>query len=163
MTFAPTVINNYIWDNMQLMDPDFTAGYGSIVPFFPLYDNQSGNQKWADKTYVVYDIMSPARRPGLYAVKRAQLLYSIRGTVPDIFTFRELIVDIIDRDDDAGKDINDWAGVNVPDNNLYFHRFFVNEVNWSSEVTLSKDTRQPVTKDLIVEFFYHKPQYNESA
>jgi hypothetical protein len=163
MTFAPTIINNYIWDCMQVLDPVLTAGYAGIVPFFPLYDNQAGNAKWGTKPYAVYDIMSPARKAGLYAVKRSQMLYSIRGTVPDLFTFRDLIIDIIDRDDDAGKDVNEWAGINAPDNDLYFHRFAVNEVNWSSEITIAKDTRQAVTKDLIVEFFYHKPQYRESA
>lgn len=154
-TFAPVVINNYIWNEFKSIDPDFTDTYGDVVPFFPLYDNMAGDSKWSNRTYAVYDIMSTNRRSPFYVVKKSQLLYSIRGTVPDILYFRDIVSQIIDRGDDAGKDVNEWAGESVINNQVFFHSFETHEVNWSAEVTLAKDTRQPVTKDLIVSFDYH--------
>lgn len=160
--FAPVLINNYIWHEIISLDAAFASRY-SNVPFYPIYDNKGGNAKWDGKPYVVYDTMTIKRRQPLYVTKRENLLYSIRGTVPEILYFKDLINYIIDRQDDAGKDLNAWAGENVVNNKIYFHSFATNELNWSSEITEVQDTRQPVTKNLILEYDYHFARYHNDG
>lgn len=156
--FAPVVINNYVWYEMQRIDPAFTGRYDA-VPFFPLYDNQAGNSKWGNKSYVVYDPIKARRKTPFYPVKRESLLYSVRGIVPEVLYMRDLLDYVLDRGDDAAKDLNEWAGENVVNNQVFIHSFSTTETNWSSEITTAKDTRQPVTKNLIVDYEYHLARY----
>lgn len=161
--FAPLIINNYIWSEMSSIDPAFTGRYENILPFFPIYDSQAGNAKWGNKPYVIYDNIIQKRKWPLYVVKKEQMLYSIRGSIPEIFYFKDLINHVIDRQDDAGKDINEWAGENVVNHRVFFHCFYTSETNYSSEVTNVKDTRQMISKDLFVEYDFHLARYHRDG
>ena len=161
--FVPTVLNGYAWDAVSGIDATLHGQYGGIRPFFPLYDNTAGNSTWGNKCYVVYDTIMRIKRFPLAAIKKAEVLYSVRGPVPELLEFTNLLVWILDRGDDAAKDVNEWAGSNVINNSVFLHRIDVHEVNWSPEITNVTNSRQMYVKNLVVSVEYHLDQlFNEN-
>ena len=154
--FPPAIINSYVWAQFEENAPVFSAQYGSIVPIFPVYDAKAGDASWGNKSYIVYDNMARVRSGVFYGVRKEQLVYSIRGDIPEIFALRDLITDVLDRGDDTAKDINEYAGENLENPYIFFHDFKVFQQDFTNEKTDKHSTRQFYSTDLIIEYQYHQ-------
>jgi len=123
--FAPVVVNNYLWSVMKLMEPSLSSSsnYGSTIPFLPLGDAAAGTLGWGDKTYVIYDRMFKAMKDPSYWVKCEEVKYQLKAKEQDTFIWGSAIQQILDRHDDAAKDVNDWIRSNGGDNAypIFFH------------------------------------------
>lgn len=160
--FPPAIINAYVWEQFTQNAPNFVAPYQGITPIFPVRDNMGGNYPWGSRPYIIYDNMARIRTSRFYGIRKEQLFYSIRGDVPEIFTVRDLITDILDRADDTAKDINHFAGENLENPLIFFHDFKVFQMSNTNEKTDAVSNRQYYTTEMIIEYQYHQQSiYNE--
>lgn len=160
--YPPAIINKYLWQQFIDNAPNFVSQYNGIVPIFPVRDSLGGDATWGTKPYIVYDNMARVRTARFYGIRKEQLLYSVRGDVPQIFMLRDLITDVLDRGDDTAKDINAYAGENLNNPQIFFHDFKVFQMSATSEKTNNITNKQFFTTELIVEYQYHQQSiYNE--
>lgn len=161
-TPAPLPVNGYLWDTILRIDPTMAAAYDGKRPFFPMSDQAAGKAQWENKAYVVYDRMFSFNRSGsFYPIKNEQLMYSIKGTEVELFQWGSAVQMILDRQDDAGKDVNNWIRNNggsavYP---IYFHSLRVHQTfrGLSGEAQNIRDesTRAKIVTDFIVSMEYH--------
>lgn len=144
---APT-INKYVWDILK-SDPTLSAKYdkyratygANFIPFFPVYDNNAGDSSWGSECYVLYDSLRPRSNRPIVTEKREQILYTIVGTIPEIFEFRDTILNVLDF----------WADLKFTKDG-----FRVNAVeSWQNDRTRGRDSiRQTYSLVLTVEVNY---------
>ena len=188
------IINLYVWEQFKTHAPTFynlygpTSGGPDIVPFFPAPANNLPTAVIEnDLPYVMFDKFSRVRGGSggykyFYPVKTDQMRYTIvGGSLYDInrnqqdryattINLTSLIQSILDREDDAAKDINEFTRT-LPDYNspsypelskYYFHCVNVYQSGFT-------DTQQDVsdfmeynpTRDLVIKYDYHSKQFNE--
>ena len=162
-----------------------TSGGPDIIPFFPAPANNLPTAVIDnDLPYVMFDKFSRIRGgyKYFYPIKTDQMRYTIvGGSLYDInrnqqdryattINLTSLIQNILDREDDAARDINeftktlpDYNDPNYPElNKYYFHCVNVYQSGFT-------DTQQDVsdfmeynpTRDLIIKYDYHAKQFNE--
>lgn len=149
---APIVVNKYLWDTMKTIQPNLSQSrnYGQTLPIFPLGDSASGKKSWENKTYIIYDRMFKPMKDPFYQIKCEEIRYHLKAKEQDTFIWGSAIQSILDRQDDAGKDINDW----IRDNGgseiypIYFHSVRLYQVS-SSLATEGENQR-----DLSVRPYY---------
>ena len=126
------VVNRYLWSELQKADSTLTNQYSSFPngPIFPINDANAGHSQWGDKPYLIY---TQAFRVwhGHYVTKKATYIYSLKAKPDEIFNWGTTIERILNRQDDAAKDINEFNS-NQPLNKqipVYFHnvRVYQNE------------------------------------
>lgn len=140
---------------MCKLEPGLNLQYGSIVPIFPISDAQSGNKQWGDKPYFIY---TQAFRVwhGLYVTKRSTFIYNLKAKPEDIFTWSTYVQKILDRQDDAAQDINDF-NLSLPESKrvpVYFHslRVYQSEPPESSNSTIAPMTK--VQLNILTEYHF---------
>jgi hypothetical protein len=185
------IINLYVWEQFKTYAPAFynlygpTSGGPDIVPFFPAPANNLPTAVLDnDLPYIMFDKFSRVRSgyKYFYPIKTDQMRYTIvGGSLYDInrnqqdryattINLTSLIQNILDREDDAARDINeftktlaDYNDDNYPElNKYYFHCVNVYQSGFT-------DTQQDVadfmeynpTRDLIIKYDYHAKQFNE--
>jgi hypothetical protein len=185
------IINLYVWEQFKTYAPAFynlygpTSGGPDIVPFFPAPANNLPTAVLDnDLPYIMFDKFSRVRSgyKYFYPIKTDQMRYTVvGGSLYDInrnqqdryattINLTSLIQSILDREDDAAKDINeftktlpDYNDANYPElNKYYFHCVNVYQSGFT-------DTQQDVsdfmeynpTRDLIIKYDYHAKQFNE--
>lgn len=185
------IINLYVWEQFKTHAPAFynlygpTSGGPDIVPFFPAPANNLPTAVIDnDLPYVMFDKFSRVRGgyKYFYPIKTDQMRYTIvGGSLYDInrnqqdryattINLTSLIQSILDREDDAARDINeftktlpDYNSPNYPElSKYYFHCVNVYQSGFT-------DTQQDVsdfmeynpTRDLIIKYDYHSKQFNE--
>ena len=149
-------VNRYIWDTMKRIDPALDQEYGGIVPFFPLADSRGGDANWGDKPYIVYDITTRKRQNRFYPKHAIQIYYFIRGQAQDVIVWSNAIQHIIDREDDAAKDVNSFMADKHPDEaNVYFHTFNSFMMDQVNDKRMDHAVQQFYTMSMIVEATYH--------
>jgi hypothetical protein len=159
----PTIaINHYLWDTMKKIDPDLQAQYQDVVPFYPLGDSSSGNEPWNDKPYFIYDRVFRFSGKPFYPDKRESTLYYLKAREIDSLQWSAALQLILDREDDAAKDVNDWIRsqgdfLNYP---YYFHNIRVYQSRSSSPSSEGKtrdfSTVQPYyITEFMVDTHYH--------
>lgn len=182
-TKAPSFYNSYAQSSGGVQDefiPFFPAGTTSIPGF--IVDG--------DLPYVIFDKFSKVRTGSykyFYPIKSDQMRYTIYGgsmgqygqgihggITPDYTNDRygstinltSLITLILDREDDAANDINEFAGNLYENSSDYFkYRFHCINVFQSGYAESQQDVANLMeyrpTRDLIIKYDYHSPQYNE--
>ena len=192
MVYRPeNIINLYVWEQFKTYAPAFynlygpTSGGPDIVPFFPAPANNLPTAVLDnDLPYIMFDKFGRVRSgyKYFYPIKTDQMRYTVvGGSLYDInrnqqdryattINLTSLIQSILDREDDAAKDINeftktlpDYNDANYPElNKYYFHCVNVYQSGFT-------DTQQDVsdfmeynpTRDLIIKYDYHAKQFNE--
>ena len=146
-------INGYLWSVMKEIEPTFSKQYGQTIPFFPLSDAKSGTKSWENKPYVIYDRMLRTTSNSFYPIKRENLLYYVNGDAKDSLEWGMAIQYILDRMDDAAKDINDWNSNQAEVSGVFFHHLKV----FQSDSTNIRDfsVKQYYITQFIVEAEYH--------
>lgn len=158
---APLAVNGYLWDTIKSIDTTFNKKYGTRIPFFPLGDAASGVKAWEKKAYVVYDRMFKFNRSPFYPIKHEQIIYSVKGNEQDILEWGAAIQIILDRSDDAGKDINNWIRANGGNDEypIYFHELHVHQTlpqtASSSENIRDISSKPSYIADFFVDMKYH--------
>lgn len=165
MTFAnftlPAItINGYLWSVMKQIEPTFQKQYGTKIPFFPMSDSATGTKSWENKTYVIYDRMLRVTGSPFYPIKKEHLLYAIKGKEEQTLEWGMALQYILDRQDDAAQDINDWNRQQETPSNVYFHSLRVFQTGESR--TRDFSNRPFYITEFIVEAEYHLTDSIES-
>jgi len=185
------IINLYVWEQFKTHAPAFynlyapTSGGPDIVPFFPApANNLSTEYLENDLPYIMFDKFSRVRSgyKYFYPVKTDQMRYTIvGGSLYDInrnqqdryattINLTSLIQNILDREDDAARDINeftktlpDYNNANYPElNKYYFHCVNVYQSGFTdTQQDVSNFMEYNPTRDLIIKYDYHSKQFNE--
>jgi len=160
---APIIVNNYLWSVMKLIEPTLTQSknYGTTIPFFPLGDSNSGKKGWENKSYVIYDRMFKAMKDPFYPIKCEEIKYHLKAKEQDSFIWGSAIQQILDRQDDAGKDVNNWirnngGSVKYP---IYFHSLRVFQLSESMPTDPGNvrdlSSRPYYISEFIIDMKYH--------
>lgn len=158
---AALPINGYLWDTMKKIEPSLVNTYGQKIPIYPLGDAASGNKSWENKTYLIYDRMFTIMKNSFYPIKCENIHYFLKAKEADTLLWGSAIQMILDRTDDAGKDINNWIRQNGGSEEypIYFHKLRVNQV--SSSMASAKENLRDFTNmpfyisEFIVDAEYH--------
>ena len=165
-SYPEVAINRFVWeqfrlDSLKSASASYLGGFDynayTSIPFFPLEDNLAGTAKWGDKPYVRYDSFLRPRSSlrSFYPIKAAQMIYSIKGGVEDVFEWRDFIVNVLDREDQAAKEVNEYAGQNLDNYYTWFHRINAMQLNSVNESSPSASQRKTYSTDLIIRYDYH--------
>ena len=186
------IINLYVWDQFKVYAPQFTSLYppssggSEIVPFFPSpASNLPSHVLENDLPYIVFDKFSRIRGgyKYFYPIKTDQMRYTVHGgSLWNVNKFQQdrfettynltaLIQNILDREDDAAQDINEFAKT-LPGyaqsqdgkdlNQYYFHCINVYQSGFTdNQQDVSDFMEYNPTRDLIIKYDYHSPQFNE--
>jgi len=182
------IINRYVWEQFKTQAPSFynlypqTVGGNSLIPFFPAgAGNIPPEIIDGDLPYIVFDKFTKVRTgmyKYFYPMKSEQMRYtiyggSLYGDSPNgsdrygtTINLTSLITIILDREDDAARDINQFAG-ELYDNTsdyfkYYFHCINVFQSGYAeSQQDVSNLMEYRPSRDLIIKYDYHAPQYNE--
>lgn len=193
MVYHPEqIINRYVWEQFKTYAPAFynmyapTSGGPEIVPFFPApASNVPAEMIESDKPYIVFDKFTRVRDRGtLHSVKTDQMRYTIVGGIIDgtragqpygqrdryatTIDLSSLIYRILDREDDAAKDINEFAKT-LPgyseSSDMYKYYFHTINVYQSGFTDTQSDVENFIeynpSRDLIIRYNYHFKQFNE--
>lgn len=152
----PTLyVNKYLWAQMCSIDTSLPTTYDNIVPFFPLADSRAGDAGWGSKPYVVYDVLFKMRGKAFYPVKKAQIMYFVRGSAEDVIAWSNAISVILDREDSAAKDINNHFSDLSTNTGVFFHRLRVLQIDMVNDNRQDLTVRQQYTGSMVVEMEYH--------
>lgn len=156
-SYPEIAINKYVWHQFEIAKPAIYANYTAIIPFFPVSDIKAGDTAWGEKPYIVYDSMmtSRTRNKYFYPVKSAQMIYSIKGSITEIYEWRDFISNVLDREDIAARDVNKYAGANSLDLNAYFHCINTNQINYIGQTSKISGQIKEYSTDLVIRYDYH--------
>lgn len=191
------VINRYVWEQFKTQAPAFynlypeTVGGSQLIPFFPAgAGNVPPEILENDLPYIIFDKFTKVRTGSykyFYPVKSEQMRYTIYGgslygeaangadRYGTTITLTSLITLILDREDAAADDINEFAeelyddypvsaSASVYDYLKYrFHCINVFQSGYAeSQQDVSNLMEYRPSRDLIIKYDYHSRQYNES-
>lgn len=147
MPFPPHWINAYLFNKLGNDYGPTRVGIGpdqTIVPFFvtsstnrdEIYQQLKSNTGLVQPTMITYDRLMRFRVSPFYGVKREQLIYTIYGSLPSVQNINVIVSQLLDREDVAAQEVNDWArdngislnGEAVPAN-VFFHNFRVYQID----------------------------------
>lgn len=141
-------INNYVWQNLRLdtaLDAkydQYRTKYGNgFIPFFPVFDNHAGDISWGSECYVLYDNLKLRPNRDVFKEQREQILYTVVGPIPELFEFKDAILNQFDN----------WEGTT-----LLVDGYRVTDVNaWQSTGTSGRDKlRQTYSTTIVLEVNY---------
>jgi len=157
--YPEVLINNFVWSKFQTNKSSIYSQYpAGTVPIFPFTDSKAGDQTWQNKAYIVYDSYIRPRtgsKKYFYPIKGGQLNYSIRGSVSQIFEWRDFIHDLLDREDVAAQEINNYGAANYPSNHIYFECINAYQNTLTNSTTKDSTLRQQMIANLIIRYDYH--------
>jgi hypothetical protein len=169
---VPTLaVNGFLWDTMQQIynanieenEQKLADKYDGKVPFYPIGDSAAGDEPWDKNPYFIYDRVFRFSSKPFYEHKRENTLYYLKAREIDSLEWSSVIQTILDREDDAAKDINDWIRAQEDGNDLYpvyFHNIRVYQSRSSSPSSDGKirefSTIQPYyISEFMVDMHFH--------
>jgi len=157
MSYPELILNSYMWKQFELAKPSIYANYSNLTPFFPISDIKAGDTAWGRKPYVVYDSFTKARtaRKYFFPVKAGQMMYSIKGNISDIFEWRDFMINVLDREDVAAKDVNEYAGEYLSNTRIFFHCINASQTNYVYNTTEQQGQNKMYSANLVVKYDYH--------
>lgn len=155
-SYPESAINKYVWKQFELAKQQIYSMYSNI-PIFPVSDTKSGDAKWGDKPYIIYDSFMKPRVSNkyFYPIKSGQMMYSIKGTIEEIFEWRDFISNVLDREDAAANDINEFASSTINNFDIRFHCINTTQVNYIGNSTEIQGTKKYFSTNLIIKYDYH--------
>ena len=187
------IINEYVWEQFKTQAPAFynlypkTVGGPDFIPFFPAgTGNLPPEILDGDLPYIIFDKFTKVRTGSykyFYPIKSEQMRYTIYGgslygqaqngadRYGTTITLTSLITAILDREDTAAEEINEFTK-NLPDYNdndyepmfqYYFQCVNVFQSGYAeSQQDVANLMEYRPSRDLIIKYDYHSKQYNES-
>lgn len=174
----PTIINKYL---ASKIDPNFelddqslsvagTRGSRSTgtTYFFPTLptdiENLTTTFPQSNEVFAVYDRMFRMRRTPFPYIKCEQLLYYFyavgeNATTKMVIT-QQQVSDLLDRGDDAAKDLNDWAAANTDAWNTeskpcFFHNFKIYQLEETRDIVDFGTARTYAGNKIIIDYDWH--------
>jgi hypothetical protein len=171
-------VNGYLWEIMGQLNPELHSKYSGEIPFYPIGDSAAGDEPWDNKPYFIYDRVFRFSSKPFYEHKRESTLYYLKARERDSLEWSAVIQAILDREDDAAKDINEWImsqdnGVN--EYPFYFHNVRVYQSRSSSPSSEGKirefSTVQPYyITEFMIDMHFHftkqlvkKPRFDQQG
>lgn len=160
----PLAVNGYLWDTMKKIDPTLTQTkrYGNKTPFFPVGDSTTGQKQWENKPYFIYDRVFRFASNPFYPKKRESFLYYLKAKPVESLQWGAAVQLILDREDDAAKDINDWIRSQPngsDDYPVYFHNLRVYQSRSGaagSEGEMREESSRPYyITEFMIDACYH--------
>lgn len=140
------VINGYLWSSFKEIDPGLAIAYTingkEITPIFPISDSMADNMAWTNKAYLLYNSVYSRPAGPFYPIKRESIYYALKGNAGQTFEWSRAIQKVLDRQDDAARDANEWNRNNLK-SPVFFHNLRVFQAGDSK------------TRDYVVKPFYY--------
>lgn len=173
-------LRQYIFNELKQypMEDVGVAPSQTINPIFPaltpgspddLYSAIVADSGLVSPLFIQYDKLMRFRTSPFYRVKKEQLILSINNVDEEVvLNVTSIIEQLLDREDAAGQDLNQWASSNFGYDedkpyNVFFHKIRVFKVDESRDlVELNSANLAFARTRLIVEFDYHTSN-NENA
>jgi hypothetical protein len=200
MFMPENIINRYVWEQFKTKAPQFYDLYPEttdpskrVIPFFPAgAANLPPEIVENDLPYITFDKFSRVRTGSykyFYPIKTDQMRYKIHGgslfgepesnsdRYGNTIALTNLITIILDREDAAAEDINQFAkslydGYFLPPSleedpyknfRYSFHCINVFQSGYAeSQQDVANLMEYRPTRDLIIRYDYHYPQYREN-
>jgi hypothetical protein len=157
--YPEVLINNFVWEQFRINKPGIYSEYdANVKPIFPFTDSRAGDQTWANKAYIIYDSFIRPRSGKykyFYPIKSGQLVYSIRGNNGQLFEWRDFIVDLLDREDEVAKEVNEFSASENANNRIYFQCFNVYQTLPVGQTTKDVSLSQQLITNVIIRYDYH--------
>jgi hypothetical protein len=143
------VVNNYIWQELKKdvaisqRYAQYTSQFGfSFSPFFPVDDNSAGDISWGSEPYFLYDSMVQKPTRDVYGERHEQIMYTLVGTIEDIFTIRDKVARMFD----------EWSSTSFTASG-----YKVNDIDvWQPDRIRGRDKlRQLYSTTLLLDVHYH--------
>ena len=176
----PTIINKYLaskidpnfeldMDSLTLSDPPSqgTRPTGTTY-FFPTLptdiENLTTTFPQSNEVFAVYDRMFRMRRTPFPYIKCEQLLYYFyavgKNATTKMVITQQQISDLLDRGDDAAKDLNAWAAANQEAWNneskpLFFHSFKIYQLEETRDIVDFGTARTYAGNKIIIDYDWH--------
>ena len=170
LPFPPHWINAYLFNKLGEYGPS-EVGIGpdqQIVPFFAptatgreeIYQQLIATTGLAQPTMITYDRLMRFRSSPFYGTKKEQLIYTINGSVKSVQNINIIISQLMDREDAAAEDLNDWARDNSHllnvDHNVFFHSVRVYQIDETRDILeLNSVNMTDWASKIIIEYDYH--------
>lgn len=164
-SYTESIINNFVWKQFQTAKPTIYAKYGSIVPIFPVSDVKAGDTAWGNKPYIIYDSFIKARsiNKSFYPIRNGQMMYSIKGSIGEIYEWRDFITSVLDREDSVAREVNEYANQIMNADDFYFHTIGAYQARYINATSQLTGTNKLYSTELIIRYEYHPGSiYNNS-
>jgi hypothetical protein len=168
LPFPPHWINAYLFAKLGEYDDIGISANQQLVPIFAttptsteeIYKNVVESTSISQPLVIQYDRLMRFRPSSFYATKREQLIYYLYSTsIANVNNANIVISQLLDREDAAAQDLNEWAAdnalsLNVP-HNVFFHNIKVYQADESRDVLELASARTIFVNKLIIEYDYH--------
>lgn len=166
-------INAYLFAKLGEYGPDQVgvSANQTLLPFFasmPIgkeetYARLVEATGMTQPLMVEYERLMRFRTTPMYAIKKEQVLYYAQGKLPYVMGATTLMSQLLDREDAAAQDLNDWSRDNpimldgIPFFcNVFFHNLKVYQADESRDlISLASVNLTNSVGKLIVEYDYH--------
>jgi len=168
LPYPPHWINAYIFSKLAEYEDIGISANQQLVPIFAttptsteeIYKNVVQSTNIEQPLVIQYDRLMRFRPNSFYPAKREQLLYYLYSTsIANVNNANIVISQLLDREDAAAQDVNQWAAtnagsLNVP-HNVFFHNIKVYQADESRDVLELASARTIFVNKLIIEYDYH--------
>ena len=90
-----------------------------------------------------------------YFVHKVQTVYFVKGNPSEVLPWANAIGVILDRQDSAAQDLNNWLSETNPNAGIYFHWFKVMQVDQTNESRMDVAINQKYVSTMAIEYEYH--------
>jgi hypothetical protein len=167
LPFPPHWINAYIFDKLSEYDDIGMDRTQQLVPIFAttptsteeIYKNMLQTTTIEEPLIIQYDRLMRFRQSPFYGTKREQLIYYLYSTKISNVNYANIVISqLLDREDAAAQDLNEWArdnanSYNFP-HNVFFHNIKVYQADETRDVLELASARTVFINKLIIEYDY---------
>jgi hypothetical protein len=172
LPYPPHWINQFLYHELsQYEGINISESANGIVPIFAvtptntedIYKNLLQSVPVEQPLMIQYDRLMRFRPNSFYPTKREQLIYYLYST--DIATVNNaniLISQMLDREDAAAQDVNEYSALNPISRNgqtvscnVFFHNIKVYQADETRDVLELASARTVFVNKLIIEYDYH--------
>lgn len=168
LPFPPHWINAYLYDKLSEYDDIGIDKTQQLVPIFAMtptsteevYKNVLQSSTVEQPLIIQYDRLMRFRPGPFYARKREQLIYYLySSSIANVNNANIVISQLLDREDAAAQDVNDWARLNSDTlnvkHNVYFHNIRVYQADETRDIIDLASAKTVFINKLIIEYDYH--------
>jgi hypothetical protein len=174
-------IKEYLFHEMKKYSPPASMGLPASLPsdtwrpFYPpsVISSQDFWESYPAEIAISYDKLLRFRTNPFYRIKKEQMLLNVitdeANSEYDIaWNFMAMVVELLDREDQAAQDLNKWAAENYGfddevAHNVFFHKIRVYKIDESRDLLeLASVNLGDSLGKIIIEYDYHvsdKPNY----
>jgi hypothetical protein len=176
LPFPPHWINRYLYEKLGEYDDIGIDSTQQLVPIFAMtptsteeiYKNVLQSSTVEQPLIIQYDRLMRFRPTPFYARKREQLMYYLYSTsIANVNNANIVISQLLDREDAAAQDVNEWSSQNPMIRNgeevgcnVYFHNIRVYQADETRDLVDLASARTVFINKLIIEYDYH-PVWND--